>query len=384
MKADRTDAPTMQDYATVYVVFELSKSKWKLGVMIAGSPKMSRFTIAGGDLPALSERLASAREKAARSGKEVRIVSCYEAGFDGHWLHRWLTEQGVTNYVIDAASIAVDRRARSAKTDRIDLERILRTLLAYLRGEPRVCSMIHVPTVEDEDRKRRNRERDRLLKERTAHTNRIKGLLHAHGIRDAMPLKPDFIKSLDRARTGDGRELSPHLKHELVREHERLRLLSQHIAAIEAESRAEQRAAAPGTAEAKVVQLAQLKAIGPVGGQGLVNEVFYRDFDNRRQVGSYIGLAGTPFNSGDRERDQGISKAGNHRARKLAIELAWLWIRHQPDSDLTRWFHQRVGDTRGRVRRIAIVALARKLMVALWRYLQTGVVPTGAVLRPSL
>lgn len=384
MKADRTDAPTAQEYATVHVVFELSKSKWKLGVMSAGSQKISRFTIAGGDLPALSARLALAREKAARSGKEVRIVSCYEAGFDGHWLHRWLTEQGVTNYVIDAASIAVDRRARSAKTDRIDLERMLRTLLAYLRGEPRVCSMIHVPTVEEEDRKRRNRERDRLLKERTAHTNRIKGLLHAHGIRDAMPLKPDFIKSLDQARTGDGRELSPRLKDELVREHERLRLLSQHIATIEAESRAEQRAAAPGTAEAKVVQLAQLKAIGPVGGQGLVNEVFYRDFDNRRQVGSYIGLAGTPFNSGDRERDQGISKAGNHRARKLAIELAWLWIRHQPDSDLSLWFRKRVGDTKGRVRRIAIVAVARKLMVALWRYLQTGVVPTGAVLRPSL
>ena len=384
MNADRTDAPTTQDYAMVYVVFELSKSKWKLGVMIAGSQKMSRFTIAGGDLPALSARLAAAREKAGRGGKEVRIVSCYEAGFDGHWLHRWLTDQGVTNYVIDAASIAVDRRARSAKTDRIDLERMLRTLLAYLRKEPRVCSMIHVPTVEEEDRKRRNRERDRLLKERTAHTNRIKGLLHAHGVRDAMPLKSDFIKSLDQARTGDGRELSPRLKDEIVREHERLRLLSQHIAAIEAESRAEQRAAAPGTAEARVVQLAQLKAIGPVGGQGLVNEVFYRDFDNRRQVGSYIGLAGTPFNSGDRERDQGISKAGNHRARKLAIELAWLWIRHQPESDLTRWFHKRVGDTKGRVRRIAIVAVARKLMVALWRYLQTGVVPTGAVLHPSL
>lgn len=384
MNADRTDAPTAQEYATVHVVFELSKSKWKLGVMIPGSAKMSVFTIAGGDLPALSARLVAAREKAARGGKEVRIVSCYEAGFDGHWLHRWLTDQGVTNYVIDAASITVDRRARSAKTDRIDLERMLRTLLAYLRGEPRVCSMIHVPTVEAEDRKRRNRERDRLLKERTAHTNRIKGLLHANGIRDAMPLKPDFIKSLDQARTGDGRELSPRLKDELVREHERLHLLSQHIAAIEAESRAERRAAAPGTAEAKVVQLAQLKAIGPVGGQGLVNEVFYRDFDNRRQIGSYIGLAGTPFNSGDRERDQGISKAGNHRARRLAIELAWLWIRHQPDSDLTRWFHKRVGDAKGRVRRIAIVAVARKLMVALWRYLQTGVVPTGAVLRPSL
>jgi transposase len=384
MKADRTDTPTTQDYATVHVVFELSKSKWKLGVMIPGSAKMSVFTITGGDLAALSARLAVAREKAARGGREVRIVSCYEAGFDGHWLHRWLTDQSVTNYVIDASSIAVDRRARRVKTDRIDLELIMRTLLAYLRGEPRVCSMIHVPTVEEEDRKRRNRERERLLKERTAHTNRIKGLLHAHGIRDAMPLKPDFIKVLDRARTGDGRELSPRLKDEILREHERLCVLSRQIAAIEAESRAEQRAAAPATAEAKIVQLAQLKGIGLVGGQGLVNEVFYRAFDNRRQIGSYIGLAGTPFNSGERERDQGISKAGNHRARKLAIELAWLWLRHQPDSELSRWFRERVGDMKGRVRRIAVVALARKLMVALWRYLQTGVVPTGAVLRPSL
>lgn len=384
MTIDRTDTPTMQDYATVYVVFELSKSKWKLGVMIAGSAKMSRFTIAGGDLAALSGRLALARDKAARSGRKVRIVSCYEAGFDGHWLHRWLTDQGVTNYVIDASSIAVDRRARRAKTDRIDLELIMRTLLAYLRGEPRVCSMIRVPTVEEEDRKRRNRERERLLKERTAHTNRIKGLLHTQGIRDAMPLRPDFIATLDRVRTADGRELSPRLKDEVVREHERLCLLSRQIAAIEATSRAEQRAAAPGTAAARIVQLAQLKGIGLVGGQGLVNEVFYREFDNRRQVGSYLGLAGTPFNSGDRERDQGISKAGNHRARRLAIELAWLWIRHQPDSQLSRWFRQRVGDMKGRVRRIAIVAVARKLMIALWRYLQTGLVPTGAVLHPSL
>ena len=384
MKINRTDAPTTQDYATVYVVFELSKSKWKLGVMIAGSEKMSRFTIAGGDLAALSERLAAARMKAARGGKEVRIVSCYEAGFDAHWLHRWLTDRGVVNYVIDAASIAVDRRARRAKTDRIDLELIMRTLLAYLRGEPRVCSMIRVPTIEEEDRKRRNRERERLLKERTAHTNRIKGLLHAQGVRDAMPLKPGFLKRLDALRSGDGRELPQRLKEEIVREHERLCLLTHPLAALEAATRAERRAAAPGSAEAKIVQLAQLKGIGPVGGQGLVNEVFYRDFDNRRQVGSYVGLTGTPFNSGKRERDQGISKAGNPRARALAIELAWLWVRHQPDSELSRWFRERVGNIKGRVRRIAIVALARKLMVALWRYLQTGVVPTGAVLHPSL
>jgi transposase len=244
--------------------------------------------------------------------------------------------------------------------------------------------VVHVPAVEDEDRKRRNRERERMLKERTAHTNRIKGLLHAQGIRDAMPLKPGFLDTLADLRTGDGRPLPRRLKEEIVREHERLCLVNKQLAVLEANSRAEQRAAAPRSAEAKTVRLAQLKGIGPVGGQGLVNEVFYRRFDNRRQVGGYFGLVGMPYDSGDSQRDQGISKAGNHRGRELAVELAWLWIRHQPDSDLTLWFRKRVGDVKGRVRRIAIVAVARKLMVALWRYLETGVVPTGAVLHPSL
>jgi transposase len=208
----------------------------------------------------------------------------------------------------------VNRRARRAKTDRIDLEQMMRALLAYLRGEPRVCSVLRVPTVEDEDRKRRNRERKRLLKERTAHTNRIKGLLHAQGIREAMPLRPGFVAKLDSLRTGDGRALAQRFKEEILREHERLCLVSKQLAALEANSRAELHAAAPGSAEAKIVQLAQLKGIGLVGGQGLVNEVFYRSFDNRRQVGSYFGLTGMPYDSGDSQRDQGISKAGNHRA----------------------------------------------------------------------
>jgi transposase len=244
--------------------------------------------------------------------------------------------------------------------------------------------VVRVPTVEDEDRKRRNRERERLLKERTAHTNRIKGLLHAQGIRDAMPLMAGFRNTLDSLRTGDGHPLAKRLKEEIMREHERLGLVSKQLAALEASSRAERRSAAAGSAEAKMVHLAQLKGIGTVGGQKLVNEAFYRSFDNRRQVGSYVGLTGTPFNSGNSERDQGISKAGNRRARELAIELAWLWIRHQPDSELTRWFHARVRDIKGRLRRITIVAVARKLMVALWRYLETGLVPTGAVLRPTI
>ena len=383
LKLDRTDAPATTEYATVCLAFELSKAKWKLGVTLPNSEKLSRFTIAGGDLVALTKRLSDMRAKAGRCGKPVRVVSCYEAGLDGHWLHRWLTEQGVISHEIDPSSIEVSRRARRAKTDRIDLEKLMRVLLAYLRGEPRVCSMVHVPSVEDEDRKRRTRERERLLKERTAHTNRIKGLLFGQGIRDAMPLKPGFIASLDKLCTGDGRALPPRLEEEIVREHERLCLVHKQIAALEAKSRTELRTAAPGSAEAKIMQLIDLKSIGPVGGQELFNEVFYRSFDNRRQLGSYFGLAGTPYDSGESRREQGISKAGNRRARRMAIELAWLWLRHQPGSALSCWFRQRVGALKGRIRRITIVAMARKLMVALWQYLTIGVVPTGAVLRPS-
>lgn len=384
IKLDRIDAPATAEHATVCLAFELSKGKWMLGVLLPGSQKLSRYTIGGGDVVALAARLADVRKKAAADGRPIRILSCYEAGLDGHWLHRWLAQQGVINHEIDPSSIEVNRRARRAKTDRIDLEKLMRTFLAYLRGEPRVCSIVHVPTVEDEDRKRRTRERERLIKERTAHINRIKGLLHGQGIRDIQPFARSFIESLSKLRTGDGRPLPEQLKEEIAREHERLQLVARQITEIEAKSRAELRAAQPGSPEAKIMQLIDLKGIGPVGGQELVNEVFYRAFDNRRQVGSYFGLTGTPYDSGERSREQGISKAGNRRARELAIELAWLWTVHQPDSALTRWFHERVRDIKGRIRRIAVVALARKLMVALWRYLTTGVIPTGAVLRPTL
>lgn len=381
---DHTDTPTNEEYATVHVAFELSKKNWLIGVMLPGSQKLSRYRIAGGDLAALAERLEAARTKAERCGKPVRMVSCYEAGFDGHWLHRWLSERGVINHEIDPASVQVNRRARRAKTDKIDLDQLMRTLLAHRRGEPRVCSVVHVPSAEEEDRRRLNRERDYLVAERTAHTNRIKGLLHAQGIRDVMPLKPGFIESLGRLRTGDGRPLPARLKAEIERQHARLMLMKQQLAALEADSRAELCAAAPRSAPDKIVQLAQLKGIALAGGQSLVNEAFYRRFDNRRQVGSYFGLTGTPYQSGSVAREQGISKSGNHRARALAIELAWLWVRHQPDSELTRWYHKRVGNIEGKLKRITLVALARKLMIALWRYLETGLVPEGAVLRPSL
>lgn len=383
MLADHTDAPAGCEYATVYVAFELSKSKWQIAVRTPGSEKLSRYRIDGGDLAALSGLLARARTKAEQVGRPVRILSCYEAGLDGHWLHRWLAQNGVTNSTIDASSIEVNRRARRAKTDRIDLAQLMRAFLAYLRGEPDVCSIVRVPSPEDEDRKRRTRERERLIQERTAHSNRIKGLLFGQGIRDAMPLKPRFLAELDTLRTGDGRPLPSRLKVEIHREHERLLLVHKQIKTIEAENAAAVRAPGAGAVEAKAVSLAQLRGIGPLIAQVLANEVFYRDFKNRRQVGSCFGLTDTPYDSGTSRRQQGISKAGNHRARTTAIELAWLWVRHQPGSELSRWFCARVGNLKGRIRKIAIVALARKLMVALWRYLETGLVPTGAVMRPS-
>jgi transposase len=378
------DAPAAREYATVHMAMELSKANWKLGILLPGAQQMSRFAIEGGDLAALAARLAAARAKAGKSGLAVRILSCYEAGFEGHWLHRWLEGHGVVSHEVDPSSIEVNRRARRAKTDRIDLARIMRAFLAHLRGEPLACSIVHVPSSEEEDDKRPSRERDRLVTERTAHANRIKALLHAQGIRDAKPLARDFLKQLKGARTGDGRALPPRLAAEIAREHQRLVLVDRQIAAIEVAAKAECKKAAPGSAAAKVVQLAQLKAIGITGGPVLVKEAFYRRFANRRQVGGCFGLAGTPYNSGEEERDQGISKAGNRRARAVALELAWRWGQWQPDSKLTRWFRARVGDAKGRVKRIAIVALARKLMVALWRYLETGVGPEGAVLAPSL
>jgi transposase len=384
MQADRTDAaPAECNYVTVHVVFELSKSKWQLGVMTPGAQKMSRYRIEGGNLAELFHVLAKVRAKAEQQGRPVRILSCYEAGLDGHWLHRWLTDNGIVNFEVDASSIEVNRRARRAKTDRIDLALLMRAFLAYLRGEPGVCSMVRVPTPEDEDRKRRTRERERLLTERTGHTNRIKGLLHGQGIRDAQPLMANFLSNLDQMRTGDGRAVPPRLRDEIRREHERLLVVHKQIKTIEAENSAAYREPAKGSVEAKAAQLVKLKAVGPQTAQVLTNEVFYRDFKNRRQVGSCFGLTDTPYDSGDSRRQQGISKAGNHRARKAAIEFAWLWLRYQPDSELSRWFVQRVGSVKGRIRKIAIVALARKLMVALWRYLETGLVPVGAVMHET-
>jgi transposase len=369
---------------TLYVAFELSKSKWLIGIVLSGESKMSRHQVAGGDTAAVWQLISKKRAQAEKKlGQAVRVVSCYEAGFDGFWLDRWLADQGVENRVLDPSSIELPRRARQAKTDRLDLERLMRVLIRHEGGEPRVCSVVHPPSPEQEDARRLSRERDRLIGERTAHGNRIKGLLHGQGVRDVEPRRKDFREQLAQACTGDGRALPPRLVAEIVREHDRLMLIAGQLAEVEGLMKAEREAAVPDSRARQVNQLIGLKSIGAVGGETLANEVFWRDFQNRRQVGAYFGLVGTPFDSGQSSREQGISKSGNSRARTLAIELSWLWVRYQPDSALSRWFKERVGDQKGRIRRLAIVALARKLMVALWRFLTQGVVPENAIVRAA-
>ena len=371
------------DTARCLFAIELSKQNWVIGFITPLSAKISRRILSGGDWKALLDLIEEVRGRVSReTGRTVDVNSCYEAGYDGFWLHRLLEAHGIRNYVIDPASLQTDRRARQVKTDRIDTERLLRSLMAYLRGEPKVWSVVRVPSVAEEDARRLHRERHRLVSERVQHVNRIKGLCALHGIYDYQPLRPQAMARLEQLRTAQGISLPPRLKSEIKRELQRLELVVEMIATLEAERDAIVYDEASAHVNAKKIQnLHKLKAIGPEFAAVLVGEIFHRDFNNRRQLASYVGYAPSPFQSGNVAHDPGISKAGNRKGRTTGIELAWLWLRYQPDSDLSVWFRTRVGTTKGRIRRIAIVALARKLMVALWRYLETGLVPRGAVLK---
>jgi transposase len=366
-----------------YVAIELSKSSWVVGFQTPLTNKTSQYQVKACDARALLELIERVRTRVARElRRPVEVMSCYEAGYDGFWLHRVLKAHGIHNHVLDPASLQVNRRARRAKTDQIDADRMVRALIRHLRGEPEACSVVHVPSVEQEDARRLHRERRRLIAERVQHVNRIKGLCATQGIYHYAPLRKDRLARLDDLRTGDGRTLSTRLKAEIVRELKRLEVLLEMIATVEAERDVILTSAASTHLNAgKIKMLAKLKAIGPEFATTLVGEVFYREFANRRKLGSYVGLGSSPFCSGSLDRDQGISKAGNPTARSMMIELAWTWLRYQPGSALSIWFRERVGNLKGRPRRIAIVAMARKLLVALWRYLQTGLVPTGAVLK---
>ena len=372
-----------QDQTIIFVALELSKSAWLLASQSSPSGKTCSHRLEGGDivgLLALLRRL-QARERSG-APNEVQIVVGYEAGYDGFWLHRRLTAEGLICQVMDPGSLQVNRRARRAKTDRLDAAMLLRALMAWWRGDQAACHMVQVPSIEREDARRTHRERQRLIAERVQHVNRVKGLLASQGIYDFQPLRQNRWQSLSELRTGDGHELPSRLRRELEREFKRLELVLEQIAVVEAERDAAVTEPVPEDADAeKVACLARLGGLGTETATILVREALFRPFATRKEVAAYAGLTPCPFDSGQRQREQGISKAGNPLLRKTMIELAWLWLRYQPESALAHWFHERVGPARGRIRKINAVALARKLLVALWRYLTTGVVPEGARLK---
>lgn len=374
-------------FGAIFVSLDMGRSKW---IVTSLSPetgeRMSQHTIPAGDVGGLLALFADLRHRAkARSGLDYPVVTIQEAGLDGFWLHRVLEQEGIESHVVDAASIATPRRRRRAKTDKIDGEALLRALLAFKRGEPRVCAMVVVPSLEEEDRRRLCRERQTLLAERGAHTNRIKGLLFAQGVFDYEPIRRDRRKRLDDLRTGNGRPLPPHLRTQIKRELDRLELLLDQIKAVEVEQQAllasQVSRSEPDTSAANVVaMLLAIKGIGTQAAAVLWVEGLCRTFANRRQVASYAGLAATPWRSGAVVHEQGLSKAGNPRLRTLMVQLAWLWLRHQPQSELAKWFRAR-GE---RGRKGLIVALARKLLVALWKYVAHGITIEGAVMKPAV
>lgn len=384
MQASNTCMPIANHSATIFVAVELSQRGWLVVMHSADRDRVSRHKLAAGDHEGLVLLLEAVRARAARTlGSPSAVMSCYEAGYDGFWLHRRLSAAGITNFVFDPASIAVEQRGRRVKTDRIDGEVMLRTLMAHCRGEPRVVRIVRVPSREQEDIRRGSRERQRLIQEQTGHINRIKALLRLVGLAAGNPRRRDWPHWLDAQRDWQGEPVPTHLVAELRREHERLLQVGEQLQAVAAMPATTPTSEPAAQMAERKANLMRLKALGPVFAATLTNEMFYKDFRNRRQVAAYCGLSPTPWRSGGMDREQGISKAGNRRVRHKAIELAWLWLRHQPGSALSEWFRQRTRDGNGRIKRGAIVALARKLIVALWRYLTTGLVPQGAVIKAS-
>jgi transposase len=374
---------SLESQDTLFVALELSRATWLAATFCPRlGEQISIHSVPGGNAPRLLELIGRLRAKIQAKGVErVRVVSCYEAGYDGFWLHRVLCADGVENQILDAASLPVDRRAKRIKTDNIDAKRLLRAIVGHTLGDPQACRVIHVPSIEEENARRLYRERQRLVRERTGHINRIKALLIGHGIRTAGVQGAKWLRVLDELQTGDGRPLPAVLKTEIERQWRRLQLLIEHLREVEAARDEVLKKTPPpdDVCAAKIRALAKLRGIGGDFATALTREVFYRRFDNRKQVASYFGLTPAPYDSGETRRDQGINKAGNARVRVAAVQMAWMWLRFQPQSELSQWYFRRVGELAGRIRKIMIIALARKLVIALWRYVETGLIPKGAI-----
>ena len=378
------------DMPAILIALELSKEAWLVASRTGNGPVRHK-RLKGGDADGLERLIAAERRRLG--DRHAAVSVCYEVGYDGFWLHRRLARGGIDCVVIDPTSLKIDRRAKHRKTDRIDVVSILNALAGLKMGLPDACRPVRVPSVREEDAKRLGRERNRLHKERNAHSNRIKALLAVHGVRGFHPNRGYKADRLAALRTGDGRPLPPRLVAELTREIARLNLVREQIWTVEGERDAllsdhpeatnDPVVREDRTPERMLQAARQLRSLHSIGAEAatvLAREAFHRDFRNRREVASYAGLTPTPYASGSVQREQGIGKAGNPWIRRLMVELSWLWLRNQPDSALSKWYKARSGTGMGS-RKVGAVALARKLLVALWRFVEFGVVPEGARLR---
>jgi transposase len=370
--------------SVLYVAFELSLEHWKLAFAVGTQSRVRVRTVRAGDLDAVQEEIRRAQRQFGLP-PEAKVVSGYEAGRDGFWLHRALTAAGLENRVLESSSLQVDRRSKRVKTDRLDAEALVRALVRREQGDRQACRYVHVPSREDEDARHLQRELQALREEKTQHTNRMIGLLFAQGVR--LEVRADFPQRLAQVRTGDGAPLGVRLVERLLREFQRLQLCVEQIRLLEAERnalfrRAQEENAQAERAEQVAARLGELRGIGPESAWTFSTELFsWRQFRNRREVGAMLGLTPCPYQSGASCTDQGVSKAGPGRLRSLAVEVAWLWLRYQPHSALAKWFQERFAAGGKRMRRVGIVALARKLMIALWKYLEWGEIPEGAVFK---
>jgi transposase len=376
--------PTVLDYErTLILAIELSNTGWVLAAQIPGLPGVKAKRSIDPNPEALMAAIEGYRARSEKAGRKVdRVIAVYEAGWSGFWLVRWLAKHGIETHVIQPSSVPVDRRARRAKSDGIDAELLLRTLLAWLRGEPRVCSMVPIPAEADEDARRRVRERAELVSERIGLVNRIGAVLATLGTGEYNPLRRDRRQRLDELQTALGDSLPTNAHAKIARMLDRLELLLIQITELEQSRDAVLEDENPDRASSMIQQLAKLRGIGVQSATVLVREGFVREFANGKALGSYAGLTATPYSSGGIEREQGIGKAGNARLRTVMVELAWLWQRYQPSSAQVRWFRERSGTGR-RMRKVMVVALARKLLIVLWRFATQGVVPEGAVMKPA-
>lgn len=381
-----TQPTELRSGTSVYVSVELSKRSWLIASLSPGAARPALKTISAGATATLLSHLQHLERRASEQlGEPVDIRLCFEIGYDGFWLARLLLANGITTYVLDPASFLVSRRGKRVKTDRIDAEAMIGILKAYLGGDRSVCRVVDVPAPEEEDARRIMRERSDLVHERTRIVSRIRGLLALHGIQSVRAITGgDWAKQLDEMRTGDGRLLPPNLRRQVERCFSRLQLLNEQIKDIERDrAKVVLDEASTFPCREKAMRLEQLKGIGANSAAMLVAEVFCRKFSSRRHVAAFLGLAPAPYSSGDVSRDQGISKAGNHAARVQMVELAWCWLRYQPGSELACWYRDRFKGHGGRAAKVGIVALARKLLIALWRFVETGLVPQGAELRAA-